>query len=181
MSILFSLLALAVFVGDLSRQPPWQTDYQAALVQGARQNRPLAVFLAPGQAGWDKLAQGGKLSKEVQQLLGGKYVPVYLNTDTVKGKELASSFDLPGGTGLVLSDRQGEHQAFWHVGALADTELASALERHADATSPVLMTETNLVTQTSYYGPVVTPTYTAPGVWGATSGFQQMSAPACSH
>jgi len=155
-------------VADVSRQPPWQTDYQAALVQSARLNRPLAVFLAPGQMGWDKLAQGGKLSKEVHQLLGGKYVPVYLNTNTVKGKELASSFDLPGGTGLVLSDRQGEHQAFWHEGALADTELTSALERHADATGPVLATEMNLATQTSYYGPVVTPANAAPGAWGTT-------------
>jgi len=153
MNMLISLVALTTLVSDLSRQPSWQTDYQAALAQSAMQNKPLAVFLAPASAAWDKLSREGKLNKDIQQLLAAKYVPVYLNTDTVQGKELASTFELTGGVGLVLSDREGLHQSYWHEGALADGDLAQALQRHADPTGPVLTTESNQVLRTSFYGP----------------------------
>ena len=111
MTPLISLVALCGLVADVSRQPAWHTEYQAALAQGARQHRPLALFLAPG-----------------------------------------NFFELPGGVGLVLSDREGHNQAYCHEGDLEESELTQALEKHADPAGPVAITETNVVTQ-SYYGP----------------------------
>src|SRR3974390_777694 len=77
MTAMISLVALCALCADVSRQPTWHTDCQAALAQGSRHNRPLAVFLAPGRSGLDRLAPDSLLSGEVQQLLQRKYVPVF--------------------------------------------------------------------------------------------------------
>ena len=182
MTTVFSMLALSAYVSTLSLQPAWHTSYDAALDYGARQNKPLAVFLAPGTAAWDKLIRDGTLSEDAQRLLRSKYVAVYLNTDTPEGAKLASSFDLPAGIGVVLSDSEGSRQAFWHQGALDEQELGSALERHADPDGPVVVTETNVVTQSSNYRPAPSaatqaPVYTPP----AAFPFQPAYSPSCSH
>jgi hypothetical protein len=182
MTTVLGVIALSAYVSTLSLQPTWYTSYDAALEYGVRQNKPLAVFLAPGKASWDKLLRDGTLSEDAQRLLRSKYVPVYLNTDTPEGAKLASSFDLPDGIGVVLSDREGSRQAFWHQGALDEQQLTSALERHADPDGPVVLTETNLVTQASNYSPApapatAVPAYTAP----ATFPFQPAYSPSCSH
>jgi hypothetical protein len=180
-SSLISLVALSTLVADLSGQPAWRTDYEAALVQGVSQKRPLAIFLAPGKEGWGKLAAEGQLSQEVQLLLKAKYVAVYLNTETAQGKALATFFELPGKIGLVLSDREGQHQAFWHEGAFGDGELARALQRHADPEGPVLTTETNLDVRTSNYGAVSSPASAAPVYADPTYRYQPAYSPSCSH
>ena len=162
MTTMFSLIAFSAYVATFPVTPSWHSDYPAALAQGARENKPLAVFLAPGPGAWEKVITGGTLSPDAHQLLSTKYVPVYLNTETPGGKRLASSFELPGGVGLVLSDREGLRQSYWHEGTLEGQELTSALERHADPEGPVRRTETNQVTQTSSYGPAVAPTSPVP-------------------
>src|SRR6516164_9428874 len=100
MMSVISLVALSTGITDLTGQSVWQTDYQAALAHGVRWHKPLAVFLAPGQEGWEKLWENGMYSREVQQQLETRYVPVFIDTASAQGKVLASSFELPGGVGL---------------------------------------------------------------------------------
>jgi hypothetical protein len=153
MAAFLSWLALSALVADTSQRPSWQTDYGEAQVQSVRQNRPLAVFLAPGAVAWNKVVHDGNLSEDIQRLVAGKYVGVYVNTDTDQGRKLAAAFELPRGLGLVLSDRRGQNQAFWHDGPLTESQLARALERYGDVNGPIPATETNLTNRTSFYSP----------------------------
>jgi hypothetical protein len=172
MMTVISLVALSTVFAEVSQPPSWQTDYQVALAQSVSQQKPLAVFIAPG--GWAKLVSEGKLGDDSRQLLADKYVPVFLNTETEKGKKLAYSFELAGGIGLVLSDRKGQNQAYWHDGALASEELTQALRRHGDSAGPAVTTETNPMTSSSYYGPPAAPVFADPV-------FRYQPAPICSH
>jgi hypothetical protein len=172
MMTVISLVALSTALGEISQPPSWQTDYQIALAQSVRQQRPIAIFIAPG--GWAKLVQEGKLSDGSRQLLADKYVPVFLNTETAEGKKLASSFELVGGIGLVLSDREGHNQAFWHDGALTAEDLTQALRKHADPAGPARLTETNSPISSSYYGPATSPAF-------ATPVYTYPASPVCTH
>jgi hypothetical protein len=147
------LLALSGLVGAAADAPVWQNDYSAAQKQGETQSKPLAVFLAPGENGWDKLSREGGLEKEAKQLLAGKYVPVYVNTDTDAGKRLARAFEMSSDKGIVLSDRTGAVQAFWHEGDLANQDLVRYLQRYSDSQLVIRTTETNPSERVSYYAP----------------------------
>jgi hypothetical protein len=124
------LVALAAMAADKAT-PQWQTDYGQALRLGQEQNRPLAVFLAPGEDGWRKLARDGKVGDQALAELASGYVCLRLDTDTEYGKKWAKAFEMPGGLGLVLSDRSGNTQTFRHEGSLDAAALASALETHS--------------------------------------------------
>jgi hypothetical protein len=180
MTTLFSLLALSAYVATFPVDPSWHSDYPTAVAQGVRENKPLAVFLAPGPASWERVIRDGTLSPDAQRLLQSKYVPVYLNTDTPQGKNLASSFELPGGVGLVLSDREGLRQAYWHEGLVEDQDLTRALERHADPEGPALKTDLDQLVRTSSYGPAVVPMNAVPYYPQPAYPFQPSFGPACS-
>jgi hypothetical protein len=147
------LIAFSGLVGvaDGGGAPAWQNDYYAAQKSAEEQKKPLAVFLAPGENGWEKLSREGALDSEVKQLLTGKYIPVFINTDTDAGKKLAQAFGLAGTKGIVISDRGGSLQAFWHEGDLANRDLVRNLERFSDPQMVVRTTETNATGRVSYY------------------------------
>ena len=42
----------------------WSQDYTSARKQAVAEKKPLAVFLAPGTRGWDKIGRDGGLSME---------------------------------------------------------------------------------------------------------------------
>src|SRR5262245_13081179 len=85
-SMMVIALSGLVGVADGEGAPAWQTDYFAAQKQGAEQKKPLAVFLAPGENGWDKLSREGGLDKDVNELLSGNYIPVFVNTESDAGR-----------------------------------------------------------------------------------------------
>ena len=43
--------------GSLAHQPAWQSDYRKALAQAAEQQKPVAVFIARGGAGYARLGR----------------------------------------------------------------------------------------------------------------------------
>lgn len=133
--------------------PPWQESYRAAREAGRSQRKPLAVILGSGSGGWEKLTTEGKLSPTAVQLLNTHYVCLYVDRDTAAGASLARSFDSPSGTGLVLSSRSGDEQAFSYQGTMTTGELESTLQQHSNATV-VQRTETLPRARTSsYYSP----------------------------
>ncbi len=149
----------AVAVAAEAPAPSWRDDYSAARREGAAQQKPLAVFLGAGKAGREKVAREG-LGAEARRLLAQRYICVHVDTATERGKSLARSFEVPGGVGLVISDRTGDLQAFRHEGALSENDLKDYLERYSAADRVATTTETHGSTRTSFYAPP--PSVTSP-------------------
>src|SRR5215470_233184 len=59
------LFALSGYISP-KETPHWLNDYAVARQQGQAGNKPLAVFVGYGRAGWEKLAKEGRLGKEVE-------------------------------------------------------------------------------------------------------------------
>ncbi len=152
-----------------AEQPTWLADYTAARQFARSLQRPLAVVVGSGQEGWDKLSHDGKLASEVNKLLAANYVCVYVNITEGKGLALAAALELSSGTGLVISDRSGQTQAFHHEGGLSQETLTNQLRRFADPQRVVRHTETLPVQRTSFYPPSFPPTY-QPTFYPAVSG-----------
>jgi hypothetical protein len=159
--------------------PSWQADYSAARREGRRAGKPLAVFVARGAEGWGKVSTTGKLSPAARRLLAERYVCVYVDSAAARGRRLAEAFELTNGTGLVLSSRDGQDQAFRHEGRLSAAELERCLRSYSGRRA-VARTE-NLQTQevrtSFYYAPSRSKTRSAPAapastpVYGSFGGY----------
>src|SRR5947209_4281896 len=149
-TLLFALLS----VPGAADMPTWSTNYQTACKESATAGKPIAVFLGTGKAGYEKMARdGGELSAESRRHLASHYVCVYADTSTEAGKRLADAFEMPGGQGLVLSDRTGAVQAFRHEGSLTNVELSAYLERYSGERA-INTTETaNSIRESSFEAP----------------------------
>ena len=126
-----------------SQTPLWMTEYWSAQKAAKEQGKPLAVFLAPGNEGWNKVSQRGRLSEEALRVLAVDYACVFLDTEKKEVRDLAQAFSVSDGLGLVISNRTGELQAFRHEGDLADGTLLRYLKRFADPELVVQETVTN--------------------------------------
>ncbi|MBI3822791.1 MAG: hypothetical protein HY289_08940 [Planctomycetes bacterium] len=149
-SILTIALASALLVGN-NAAPSWQTSYTAAQTQVTAQKKPMVVVFGSGANGWAKLVRAEAPALEVSRLLAEQYVCVYVDTSAPQGQKLASDFGIAGGVGLVISDRSGESQAFWHQGDMSNDNLSQYLKKYADPTVAVQRTETTGSARTSYY------------------------------
>jgi hypothetical protein len=110
--------------------PAWQSDYSKALKSAAADQKPIAVFIGKGEAGYSKLV-GGQIPAEAGQLLAKSYVCVYVDTDTVAGKSLAGQFDMT--KGVVISCKGGNVQALRYAGPVSPTQLTTYLSKYSDA------------------------------------------------
>src|SRR5881227_1029587 len=88
-------------VGAESPSPTWQSDYPAAMQSAVAQQKPVAVFISRGAAGYDRLVSDGKIPAEAAKVLAEGYVCVYVDTDTAAGQTLAAQFRIT--SGLVIS------------------------------------------------------------------------------
>ena len=112
--------------------PIWQDSYRAALKAGREQEKPLAVFVGTGPSAWDSLTDDGKPTRGARQLLADSFVCLYVDRSTPEGRKLAESFEMTGANGLVLSTRDGEGQAFAHVGKMSRAELEESLRKYGN-------------------------------------------------
>jgi hypothetical protein len=107
----------------------------------------LAVVFGSGQEGWAKMVR----TEDSRLLLAEQYVCVYVDTATDAGKTLAQKFGITNPMGVVLSDRSGDVQAYWHEGDLADASLTRSLRKFGDPTLKVTTTEREGVVRVSNY------------------------------
>jgi hypothetical protein len=128
---------------DGGKVASWSQDYMSARKQAIAEKKPLAVFLAPGKGAWDKIGRDGGVNADANSVLASQYVCVHVDTSTSAGKVLAEAFEIPGGLGIVISDRTGDIQAFRHEGALANQDLVRYLNRYSDPTRVARMTDSN--------------------------------------
>ena len=137
------LLALAGFLVAPSPASDtlWMTDYHAAQRKGSELKKPLAVVIAAGKNGFDRLLKEGNLGNEARSTLATNYVCVYVDSSKEENKKLVKAFEMKSEVGLVISDRRGEYEAFRHEGQLTAEELARQLRRHAPVESFVFYSE----------------------------------------
>lgn len=128
--------------------PKWQADYAQAMAAAAAQQKPMAVFISQGKAGYEQLVKGG-IPTEAGQLLAAKYVSVYIDTSTEAGKSLAGQFELS--KGLVISSKDGSKQALWHKGEVAPSTLTRYLNQCSDASKIITTTEVRGVAPPASY------------------------------
>lgn len=150
-SLLLVVLAGGLTAGADAGSLNWATDYAQAKKQAKEAGKPLAIFLNEGDAAAAKLLTDGNLSGTTQQLLSSDYVALFINTATPAGKDLAGKFDLPGGKGIVVSDRSGVYQALRHEGETSNSQLETYLKKYADPTFVVRTTDSNTTARTSFY------------------------------
>ncbi len=140
--MLFALSAsLAPTAALVPVAPSWRSDYTLSLREGRTSKRPLAIFVASGPEGWDKLSKEGALDKEAKELLHSHYVCLYLDTSKEQGRQMAEELDLSNGRGLVIGDVTGKTQAFWHAGALKNEDLDHYLRKYSDPERVIVRTE----------------------------------------
>src|SRR5262245_16517889 len=151
--VLLAVAGTAVSTGAASAAPSWQGNYAEAVRQGKAAHKPLAVFLGNGVRGWEALGEGGRLSGPAKGLLQAHCVCVYVDRDRPEGRDLASSFEMAEGPGLVISDQGGANQAFRHEGSLPNEDLERNLRRYADPERVVARTETVAREDVRYYPP----------------------------
>jgi hypothetical protein len=152
-SIVLVALASSVAASYPQDALTWQKDYAQARTVGQTENKPLAVFFGSGAKGFDKTSQEGQLSTALQKLLADDYICVYVDVSTPMGAKLAESFGITKGTGLVLSNRTGKLQAFFHDGDLSDADLTRWVKHFANPNVVVNTTKTNTSSQVSFYPP----------------------------
>jgi hypothetical protein len=144
---------LAIVLASALLTPSWYSDYGQAQQQSAQQKKPLVVLFGAGTNGWTKVVRAESPSAEVKKILANDYVCVFVDTDSPAGKKLAQTFDVTAATGMVISDRAGTTQAFWHQGDMTNANVAHYLQKYADPKVVVEGTETTNPVRTSYYPP----------------------------
>jgi hypothetical protein len=154
---MYTSIGLAALAGlflsaPVAETPTWRLSYDQARHEGRRDGKPLAVVIGSGKKGFEGLSTQGKLSKQVRNLLANHYIPVYVDASTAAGGKLAAEFAIAE-KGLVISDRSGQFQAFFHTGTLDDDLLTSQLRRFMNPPLIAQATERLGSTQVSYYPP----------------------------
>ena len=129
----------------------WESSYSQGQQQAAAQKKPLVVVFGPGANGWSKIVRAESPAPEVGKLLAEKYVCVFIDTNSPVGKKLAQDFDISGGVGMVISDRTGDTQAFWHQGDMTNDNVVHYLAKYADPQVVVQRTETTNTFRSSFY------------------------------
>lgn len=125
-----AMALVALTLGNLSSSPTWLDDYPAAQAKVSVAGKPMAVFVGSGKAGWESAVRDG-FDPAVSKLLAQKFVCLYVDASTAKGRTLASAFQV-GDQGVVLSDRTGLTQAYSASGMVSRAELSRALVTYAD-------------------------------------------------
>jgi hypothetical protein len=139
LSTSLTAVVLTGLVSAVPAQPTFQSDYAKAMAQAAQAQKPLAVFIAHGEAGFARVVAEGKLDAEEARLLESSFVCVYVDTDTTAGKKLADAFEMK--QGLVLSGKAGEKQALRHEGTIPAADMTKYLEKYSDPNRAVVTTE----------------------------------------
>lgn len=153
---MYTSIVLVALAGSVATSSPqegmsWSNNYAQARKVAQEEKKPMAIFFGSGRAGYAKVCKDGQLSNALQKKLAENYVCLYVDVSTPAGQKLAEDFAVTKGQGLVLSDRTGDVQAFYHDGDLSDADLSRWLTQYADPNVVVTTTKTNTASQVSFY------------------------------
>ena len=89
---MYTAMALvALTMGNLTPSPAWLDDYRAAQAKVTVAGKPMAVFVGTGKDGYQAAVRDG-FDPAVSKLLAEKFVCLYVDSSTPKGKALAAAF-----------------------------------------------------------------------------------------
>lgn len=145
-------LLAAPLAATSAQEVTWRS-YSEGQVVGLKAGKPLAVFVGAGRAGHEQINQDGSYNGEIRKILADRYVCVYLDANRPEDQPTIRQFGIHYGTGLVLSDRTGQLQAFHHDGTLSGSDLSRQLRRFADPFLVVDTTRTAGAERVSFYPP----------------------------
>ena len=150
-----SIIALALSAACLA--PSWRVSYTQAQQDAAQQRKPMVIVFGSGANGWSKIVRDQSPTPEVSRLLAGQYVCHFVDITTPEGSRLAQSFQITSQVGMVISDRAGSTQAFWHQGDLTNQNVVHYLQKYADPQVHVTGTETVYTAQARTFASSVAP------------------------
>jgi hypothetical protein len=141
-------------------------SYRQAKDIAAQAQKPLVVVIGSGSAGWDDVVA---MEDDTATAVRANFVCCYIDKNTERGAQLAREFEMVDTTGVVMSDRTGELQAFRRTGKMESAELHRAALRYSDPAFVVRTTETQVpVQQANYYS-----NYAPPPMQGGCPNCQQ--------
>lgn len=136
-------------------EPVWLTNYAEAQQLARSQNRPLAVFVAPGSDSHERVVNEGTLTMKTRKVLQDSYVCVHLDAFGSESRSTVQALAVKKGRGVILSDRSGDYQAFHCDGMLPEHVLLAKLKQFSESDSLVKTTDVHHqpTARTSFYPP----------------------------
>ena len=132
---LISIALSVTLLSGPSNTPAWQNNYAQARESGSAQKKPLVIVFGSSNF----LATNA--NSDVAKLLSQQFVCVFVDTASPSGKQLAENFELDGGVGLVVTDRDCLSQAFWHQGVMENDLVLRTLRKYSERDVVVTTTE----------------------------------------
>jgi hypothetical protein len=128
-SIMGVAIAAAFASAAPALTPAWHHDYRQARELGERERKPLVVVIGSGKTAWANLSKVAGEDESINQTLLSSYVCLFVDVDTPEGQKLSKFFGMS--TGLVISDKTGEVQAYRQIGEQTAPHVSTALKTHA--------------------------------------------------
>ncbi|MFL5329243.1 MAG: hypothetical protein ACJ8C4_10040 [Gemmataceae bacterium] len=169
----FAVTFVACLGTSSANLPSWEMSYRQAKDIAAQAQKPLVVVIGTGSAGWGDVVS---MEDQAASAVRANFVCCYIDRNTERGAQLAREFEMVETTGVVMSDRTGELQAFRRTGKMESAELHRAALRYSDPAYVVRTTETQVpVQQANYYSNYAPPTQ------GGCPNCQQGNCPSCAN
>ena len=106
----------------------WHNDYARAHAQAISSDKPLFILICSGSSEYRQMASLGVfLSEGLEKSLQTDFVRLFIDSDTVGGKELAQRFEAGEDPHFVILDRTCRWQVFYKSGFLLEEDLAPVL------------------------------------------------------
>jgi hypothetical protein len=109
----------------------WHNDYARACAEAHGSDKPLFIVICPAASEYRQMASLGVfLSDGLEKTLQSDYVRLFIDTDSVSGKELAQRFEATDeAPHFVILDRTGRWQVYYKTGYLLEEDLAPVLKQ----------------------------------------------------
>ncbi len=135
-------LTTSLYSANVPQKVNWLTNYQMARTISADQKKPLVVIVGKGESGWDQVIQDGKLDMNLMQKMARSYVYLYIDSTSEQGAKLAKGLDVHQSNGLIITNRSGDLQAFYHDGQIKQSQMENLLDKYQDIAQVITTTDT---------------------------------------
>jgi hypothetical protein len=142
-SIMGVAIAAAFASAGPALTPAWHHEYRQAREIGERERKPLVVVIGSGKTPWANLSKVAGEDESINQTLLSSYVCLFVDVDTPEGQKLSKFFGMT--TGLVISDKTGDVQAYRQIGEQSAAQVSNALKNHikGEIAKPVFIPTSN--------------------------------------
>lgn len=159
-------LTMGMSAAKVSPTPVWESDYRLAMARVSEAGKPMVLIVGSGKNGMEAVVREGSFDPAVSKLLASKFVCVYIDTNTVEGRNLANALQIRN-QGVVISDKTGATQAFSSAVAMSRDMLQTTLVKYADADPKGVKKTETIVDPKAPPAPVAPAVMAGPGMMAA--------------